>query len=84
MNEAKFSGRRVVTRINEQGRSVIGLDGPPAEAIEFSLGGGLYETTKPCCAGDVVIQRGTNHAWMCEGPEPALLVAVLIDKTFSK
>ena len=30
MNEAKFSGRRVVTRMNEQGRSVIGLDGPPA------------------------------------------------------
>ena len=39
MNEAKFSGRRVVTRMNEQGRSVIGLDGPPAETIEFSLGG---------------------------------------------
>jgi hypothetical protein len=36
MNEAKFSGRRVVTRINEHGRSVIGLDGPPAEAIEFA------------------------------------------------
>ena len=35
-------------------------------------------------AGDVVIQRGTNHAWICDGPEPALLVAVLIDKTFSK
>ena len=43
MNEAKFSGRRVVTRLNEQGRSVIGLDGPPAETIEFSLGGGLHE-----------------------------------------
>jgi hypothetical protein len=41
MNEAKFSGRRVVTRMNEQGRSVIGLDGSPAETIEFSLGGGL-------------------------------------------
>lgn len=34
-------------------------------------------------AGDVVIQRGTNHAWICEGPEPALLVAVLISKEFS-
>jgi hypothetical protein len=43
MTEAKFSGRRVVTRMNEQGRSVIGLDGPPAETIEFSLGGGLHE-----------------------------------------
>jgi hypothetical protein len=28
MNEAKFSGRRVVTRMNDQGRSLIGLDGP--------------------------------------------------------
>jgi molybdopterin converting factor small subunit len=181
MNEAKLSGRRVVTRMNEQGRSVIGLDGPPAETIEFSLGGGLQEiwtdpagpldrksladlgagpvrlgppsggvkvrwfTVAPSPvgvpreeiekrvaeafhsiagdhsrpdvskgpamhltstldvivlingsvrlvldddetvlrAGDVVIQRGTNHAWICDGPEPALLVAVLIDKTFS-
>lgn len=32
--------------------------------------------------GDVVVQRGTNHAWISEGPEPALLVAVLIDKAF--
>ena len=32
--------------------------------------------------GDVVIQRGTNHAWICKGSEPALLVAVLIDKNF--
>lgn len=28
---------------------------------------------------DVVIQRGTNHAWINRGSEPALLVAVLID-----
>ncbi len=28
---------------------------------------------------DVVIQRGTNHAWINKGSEPALLVAVLID-----
>lgn len=173
--------RRVVTRIGEQGRSVIGIDGPPAEVIEFGLGGGLQEiwtdltgpldrkgsadsgagpirlapppggvkirwfTVAPTPSGlsqadiekhvarafqdiggesdrpdvskgpamhltptidvivlvkgsvrlvldeeetvlnpgDVVIQRGTNHAWMCEGAEPALLVAVLINKTFS-
>ena len=29
--------------------------------------------------GDVVIQRGTNHAWVNKGSEPALLIAVLID-----
>ncbi len=28
---------------------------------------------------DVVIQRGTNHAWVNNGNEPALLIAVLID-----
>ena len=28
---------------------------------------------------DVVIQRGTNHAWINNGSEPALLIAVLID-----
>ena len=28
---------------------------------------------------DVVVQRGTNHAWINKGSEPALLVAVLID-----
>jgi mannose-6-phosphate isomerase-like protein (cupin superfamily) len=28
---------------------------------------------------DVVIQRGTNHAWVNPGTKPALLVAVLID-----
>lgn len=28
---------------------------------------------------DVVIQRGTNHAWINGGSEPALLVAVLVD-----
>lgn len=30
--------------------------------------------------GNVVIQRATNHAWMVEGDEPALFVAVLIDR----
>ncbi|MGH7948053.1 MAG: cupin domain-containing protein [Candidatus Binataceae bacterium] len=28
---------------------------------------------------DVVVQRGTNHAWVNHGPKRALLVAVLID-----
>ena len=28
---------------------------------------------------DVVIQRGTNHAWVNRGTEKALLAAVLID-----
>jgi len=28
---------------------------------------------------DTVVQRGTNHAWIANGDEPALLIAVLID-----
>ena len=28
---------------------------------------------------DVVVQRGTNHAWVNNGSEPAILIAVLID-----
>ena len=28
---------------------------------------------------DVVVQRGTNHAWVNNATEPALLIAVLID-----
>ena len=31
--------------------------------------------------GDVVVQRGTNHGWSCVGDTPALLVAILIDKS---
>lgn len=30
--------------------------------------------------GDVVIQRATNHAWAVDGDEPALFVAVLVDR----
>ena len=33
--------------------------------------------------GDVVVQRGTNHAWVNEGDTPAVIVAVLIDKAFT-
>ena len=28
---------------------------------------------------DVVVQRGTNHAWVNNGNDPALLIAVLVD-----
>ena len=28
---------------------------------------------------DVVVQRGTNHAWVNNGDKPALLIAILID-----
>jgi hypothetical protein len=28
---------------------------------------------------DVVVQRGTNHYWLNPGPDPALLMGVLLD-----
>lgn len=31
--------------------------------------------------GDVVVQRATNHAWAVEGDDPALFVAVLVDRS---
>ena len=31
---------------------------------------------------DVVVQRGTNHAWINKGKEPALLCGILIDAEF--
>lgn len=43
----------------------------------------LDEGERLLSPGDVVVQRGTNHAWVCEGDEPAILVAVLIDKQFA-
>jgi hypothetical protein len=34
--------------------------------------------------GDVVVQRGTNHAWVCESETPAMFVAILIDKDLAR
>jgi quercetin dioxygenase-like cupin family protein len=33
----------------------------------------------PLAAGDVVVQRGTNHAWVNNYDEPALIAFVLVD-----
>ena len=33
---------------------------------------------------DVIVQRGTNHAWVNNGSEPALLIAVLIDSELAE
>jgi quercetin dioxygenase-like cupin family protein len=34
--------------------------------------------------GDVVVQRGTNHAWVCESEAPAMFVAILIEKDLAR
>lgn len=39
----------------------------------------LDEDTRDMKPLDVVIQRGTNHAWANYGTEPAVLMAVLVD-----
>jgi quercetin dioxygenase-like cupin family protein len=39
----------------------------------------MDETSVHLKAGDVVIQRGTNHAWVNRGTEPARIAFVLID-----
>lgn len=40
----------------------------------------VFEETETCLkAGDVLIQRGTNHAWSVRTKEPCLVIAVLID-----
>jgi hypothetical protein len=33
--------------------------------------------------GDIVIQRGTDHAWANRSTEPALVAFVLVDGAFS-
>ena len=139
--------RRIVTGHDENGKSIITLDGPPARSIGEEVGGlfELWNTDGESITStdegvpkevmdqiahdnfsqvgaahtrvdterhpamhktetidyiillkgnvtllvdndevdlepnDVVIQRGTNHAWVNKGSEPALLIAVLID-----
>lgn len=44
-------------------------------AVDMLLDDGEATSLKP---GDVVIQKGTNHAWVNKGAETALFVAVLI------
>jgi uncharacterized cupin superfamily protein len=44
--------------------------------MELRLDGGQVETLK---AGDVVIQRGTNHAWKPVGSAPVKVLFVLMD-----
>ena len=127
--------RRIITGHNENGKSIISIDGPPARSIGEDAGG-LFEIWNTDGSGfetksdkdradidivlspvkdgtkfryfqinpipegvphevieaataeafevalqphDVVVQRGTNHAWVNNGTEPALLIAVLID-----
>jgi len=44
--------------------------------LDMELDGGQKVHLK---AGDVVVQRGTNHAWINEGNRPARMAWILID-----
>jgi quercetin dioxygenase-like cupin family protein len=39
----------------------------------------MDDTTVKLRAGDIMVQRGTNHAWINRGNEPARLAIVLLD-----
>jgi quercetin dioxygenase-like cupin family protein len=39
----------------------------------------MDESTVKLRAGDIMVQRGTNHAWVNRGKEPARLAIVLLD-----
>jgi quercetin dioxygenase-like cupin family protein len=39
----------------------------------------MDESTVKLRAGDIMVQRGTNHAWINRGKEPARLAIVLLD-----
>ncbi len=41
----------------------------------------MDDSTVHLKAGDVVIQRGTNHSWINRGSEPARIAFVLVDAT---
>ena len=38
----------------------------------------------PMKAGDICVQRGTMHAWVAKGSEPAVFAFVLIDAELSR
>lgn len=50
-----------------------------AIVISGSIDMDLDDATVTLRAGDVVVQRGTNHAWANRGTEPARIAFVLID-----
>lgn len=44
--------------------------------LTLTLGDGSERKLAP---GDVVVQRGTEHAWSVDGPEPAVFAAIIVD-----
>jgi len=68
--------RRVVTGHDQNGVAQVMHDGPASNGKY--TGPGSVSTLK-LRAGDVMVQRGTNHAWLKRGSERARVAFVLVD-----
>ncbi len=64
--------KRVVTGHDAQGRSVFAIEDEPQPIV-------LDEGEVLLKAGDVLIQRATNHAWSNRGERPCRIAFVLVD-----
>jgi hypothetical protein len=83
--------RRVVTGHLADGRSTVVFDGPAPNVKQRHAGNGstLVWVTEESpaavagvadrAAGDVVVQRGTNHAWINRGRVTCRLCMVFVD-----
>jgi mannose-6-phosphate isomerase-like protein (cupin superfamily) len=69
--EIPAGGQPFMHRTNTVDYDIV-LDGE----VDMELDGGEVVHLKP---GDVVVQRGTNHAWVNHGDKPCRMAAVLID-----
>ena len=62
-----------------RGRHLLGISDLSTEEITLILDEGEVELR----TGDVVIQRGTSHAWSNRSGKPVKMLYVLIDAEFS-
>jgi hypothetical protein len=85
--------RRVVTGHDAAGRGVVISDGPAAVSRQVADGASFYElwatTSSPAPIeavepGDLVVQRGTDHAWENRGGERVRVLFVLLDGRFGE
>jgi quercetin dioxygenase-like cupin family protein len=76
-------GTRFCVMEFEPGNAVHGLHRTDTVDYVICLAGAidmdLDEGTVTLCTGDIMVQRGTNHAWVNRGSAPARLAVVLID-----
>jgi hypothetical protein len=80
--------RRVVTVVDDDGKAVVLLDGdnphkmvrPSRSSVSRMLWMTDFDDSEiHLKAGDVLIQQGTNHAWVNRGTEACRIAFVLID-----